>query len=292
MSSDGDLNKIFARWGEILPILFFPFIINSCNHLFYHPDQETFRPTPTELSLAKRDIFFPAEDQTMLHGWFFQSPRSKGTVLQFHGNAQNISSHYLSLAWLPKYGYNLFTFDYRGYGRSSRISVTPKGVRQDGLAALKKALNIHKEVSPKGKFVVIGQSLGGAVVLKALEDLDKPGKVDLVVLESSFVSYQKIAFEKLTSHWSTWFFAPISFILISDRTSAKNSLDRLSIPTLVVHSENDPVVPFSFGRNIYEQVGAEQKWLWKISGDGHIASFHSPVQQKKLIDLLEREIVR
>ena len=292
MSFTGSLNKIFARWGGFLLVLLCLASINSCNHLFYHPERKVFRPEPAEFSLTKRDVFFPVGDRTMLHGWFFRSSGAKGTVVQFHGNAQNISSHYLSLAWLPKAGYNLFTFDYRGYGRSSRVSVTPEGVRQDGLAALRKALDIHGEVSPRGKFVVIGQSLGGAVALKALEDLGKPEKIDLVVLESSFSSYQKIAFEKLTSHWATWLFSPIAFVLISDRTSAENGLGSLSVPVLVVHAENDPIVPFSFGRSIYEQAGAEQKWLWKVPGDGHIASFHSPVWQKKFVKLLEREIVR
>ena len=266
------------------------FFLNSCNHLFYHPSDKTFQPTPDELSLSKRDIFFTAKDHVSLHGWFFPHPRAKGTVVQFHGNAENISSHYMGLVWLVKHGYNLFTFDYRGYGRSLRTSITPDGIRQDGLAALQKALEIHKKVAPKGKFIIVGQSLGGAVALKAVEDLGKPNRIDLLVLDSSFVSYQKVAFKKLASHWPTWIFAPLAFLIVSDRTSAQNSLTSLSIPLLVVHAEHDPVIPFSLGQTIYEQAKVQQKWLWKVSGHGHIASFHLPFWQKKFLDFIDQTV--
>lgn len=44
---------------------------------------------------------------------------SKNTlVLFFHGNAENISSHFISAAWIADRGYDLMMFDYRRFGRS------------------------------------------------------------------------------------------------------------------------------------------------------------------------------
>ena len=279
------------RQGVMLPVVFFLFFLNSsCNHLFYHPSDKIFRPTPQELSLAKRDISFSAQDQTLLHGWFFPSKQAKGTVVQFHGNADNMSGHYLSLVWLFRQGYNLFTFDYRGYGSSFNTPITPKGVAQDGLAALQKALQLHQQSTSKGKFIVIGQSLGGAIALKALEDLAEPEKIDLLVLDSAFSSYKKIAFKKLTSHWQTWPISPLAFLLISDQTSAKKIFNQWSIPLLLIHAKNDPVVPFSCTQDIYQRVETQYKWLWEIPDHGHMTTFHSPFWQKKFMTFIEKNI--
>jgi len=96
-------------------------------------------------------------------GWYFPSQLSttpKATIIQFHGNAQNFSAHYLSLAWLTKQEFNLFTFSYRGYGNSEGRP-DQKGTYLDGLAALNQGWELHKKSGAK-KFIVYGQSLGGS----------------------------------------------------------------------------------------------------------------------------------
>src|SRR3989339_1821183 len=88
----------------------------GCSHFFYYPSKKTYFP-PEKIGLVYEDIEFNSLDGTKLTGWFFpsSSKKVKGTVLQFHGNAQNISTHYLSQIWLIQKGYNLMTFDYRGF---------------------------------------------------------------------------------------------------------------------------------------------------------------------------------
>jgi cephalosporin-C deacetylase-like acetyl esterase len=53
-----------------------------------------------------------------LHAWLFPSGKGaeeRGTLVQFHGNAENISTHFISLSWVTTHGYNFITFDYSGY---------------------------------------------------------------------------------------------------------------------------------------------------------------------------------
>src|SRR5690606_1051305 len=130
---------------------------------------------------------------------------AKGTVIQFHGNAQNISTHFYSLAWLVSEGYNLFTFDYRGYGKSEG-SPHQEGVFKDALSAIEKGYEFHAK-SGAGAFIIYAQSLGGIIAARALPDSSLSNKVDLLVLDSTFSSYKDIAFGKLTSRW---FLTPIS----------------------------------------------------------------------------------
>ncbi len=98
------------------------FTLISCTNLFYQPsDRQFYRPEAFKLTY--QDIYFQSSDGTKLHGWFFKGKgKPKGTIVQFHGNAENISSHFLNLAWLVLEGYNLFTFDYRGCNLRSRAT--------------------------------------------------------------------------------------------------------------------------------------------------------------------------
>ena len=141
---------------------YLPFFIlfTSCSHLLYQPDRILYLD-PKSLNLAPKEIFLESEPGVRLFAWYFETrqPNSKGTIIRFHGNAQNMSSHYLSLTWLIEKGYNLFTFDYRGYGRSEG-EPDQEGTYKDALAALNLAWELHKKQSGE-KFIVYGQSLDG-----------------------------------------------------------------------------------------------------------------------------------
>ena len=81
---------------------------------FYHPDSRVYT-TPSEDRYSYENIQFQSADGTLLSGWFIPAQgKALGTVIHFHGNARNMSSHYPQVSWLPAKGFNLFVFDYRG----------------------------------------------------------------------------------------------------------------------------------------------------------------------------------
>ena len=240
-----------------IPFLLFtllPFTL-ACSNVFYQPSSKLFYQ-PEQFNLLYEDIFFYSQDGTPLHGWFFPGKsdvKQKGTVIQFHGNAENISTHFLSLSWLMEHGYNLFTFDYRGYGKSQG-SPSQEGLQMDAQAALNRVIAINHRrrgllnqqvlKSERGndnelKLIVFGQSLGGTIVLSALIDFKAAEEIDAIVVESSFLSYKEIAVEKLSLSWLTWPFQPLAYFLVSDRFSPQNTLKNLSpIPLLIIHGDS------------------------------------------------------
>ena len=70
-----------------------------------------------------------------------------------------MSTHVKLDLWLVDAGYNVFIFDYRGYGRSEG-SPDVKGINLDAEAALETLL-----ARTAGKVIVFGKSLGGAVAV-------------------------------------------------------------------------------------------------------------------------------
>tara|TARA_Y100001958_G_C21171803_1_gene503437 strand:+ start:152 stop:1015 length:864 start_codon:yes stop_codon:yes gene_type:complete len=278
---------------KILFLFFFPLLFTSCTHFFYHPDSFLYFD-PKVVGYPYKDIFFKSKDGTKLHGWYFKNQKgeTKGTVMQFHGNAQNISSHSASLVWMIKNGYNLFTFDYRGFGLSEG-SPTPKGVHQDALAALNLAYKTHQKQNIKtGKFVIIGQSLGGAIVSRALKDFKHKKSVDLLVLDSTFASYQDVAFRALKRRPVTMILSPFAYLVVSDTYSPEEHFKELGVRTLVIHSKKDKMVTFKNGEDVYDLLKASKNNItdfW-VTDDPHHINFFSIIKkenQRKFLFLLD-----
>ena len=86
-------------------------ILSSCaNSLFYHPEEKVYQ-TPRDHNQAYEDVEFRSLDKILLSGWFIPAKdpsKCAGTIIHFHGNAQNMTSHYSYVRWVPELNYNLF----------------------------------------------------------------------------------------------------------------------------------------------------------------------------------------
>jgi fermentation-respiration switch protein FrsA (DUF1100 family) len=273
---------------RILFIILITILGQGCSHVFYQPSPKHF-VDPAQFKLKYEDIYFKSSDGTKLNGWFFpaKTKNPKGTIVQFHGNAQNISTHFFSLIWLIDEGYNLFTFDYRGYAKSEG-KPSQAGIYKDALAAFDKAWEYH-EKNGGGKFIIYGQSTGGAISLRAIPDWKGYDKISLIVMDSAFSSYKDIAFDKLTSRWFLYPISPLAFVLVSDEYAADEVFDKIKKPTLVIVGKKDPVVPPKCGKVIYKGVAAKEKWLWELPNGGHIDAYHheNGIYRKQFTDFLD-----
>lgn len=261
---------IFKRIQIILLFFFF-----SCTHLFYQPDHFLYAP-PEKLNLKYENIYFESLDKVRLHAWFFPAQKlkdkkhPKNLILLFHGNAQNLSSHYLSVSWMTQYGFDVLVWDYRGYGLSQGEPES-EGIYLDAQAALNLGTQKFKEGGYQN-FFVLGQSLGGNILLKALTDFPNRWPISVVTIDSSFASYQNMAKDRLQTFWLTYPFSFLSPLLISDEFAPLKDLKKVSLPALVMHSDHDKVVPVYFGKEIYENLGSPQKKYWSIQNAPHIGT--------------------
>jgi uncharacterized protein len=272
------------RWATLLAAALG---LSGCSGLLFQPQAELL-PTPERLHLAYENVRFASGDGTPLHGWLLPAEGpgpAKGTVVFMHGNAENISTHIGSVFWLPARGFNVFLFDYRGFGRSGG-KPDLKGANEDAAAAIREA-RVLPGVDPD-RLVVFGQSIGGAIAVYAVATGAREG-VRLVVAESTFASYRRIAREKLGGSWLTWAFQwPLS-LLIPERYSPGPVAARIApIPLLVIHGDADPVVPLHHGRALFD-AAAEPKRMWVVPGGRHIEAFGLPggAYRDRLVALME-----
>ncbi len=265
----------------VLPLLL---ILSGCTGLFFQPYQGHILE-PDRIGLRYEDVNFPSSDGLTLHGWFLPAEgRARGTVLFLHGNAENISTHIGSVYWLPQEGYNVFLFDYRGYGDSQGMP-TLRGAIDDTESALRVLLS-RPDVDPS-RVIIFGQSLGGALATHVAAHSPHRLQLKALIIDSTFSSYRSIAREVLGTMWFAWPFQwPLS-LTVTDAYSPLKAMPQVSpVPVLIIHSEKDPVIGVHHAHRLFE-AAREPKGLWVLPNGLHIQTLSKTENRAVFVKHLE-----
>jgi fermentation-respiration switch protein FrsA (DUF1100 family) len=253
--------------------------------VFFYPDRVTYI-TPDRLNLEYDDVYIDTADGETLHGWWLpaEAPESnaRGTVYFLHGNAQNISSHILNVAWMPERGYNVFTIDYRGYGKSTG-DPDIEGALHDVETGLRWL--VEKPEVRERPLYILGQSLGGGLGIALASEWtqrDEQPRLDGVILDGTFSGFRNIAREKLGEFWLTWpLQIPLSWTIPEDYEGVDH-IPRISpVPVMVIHSVRDGIIPFHHGEALYEAAKEPKEFLQTDTPHG--ATFVIPGYRKEMI---------
>ncbi|NNL00037.1 MAG: alpha/beta hydrolase [Xanthomonadales bacterium] len=211
----------------------------------------TLTATPADIGLEHEDVSLVTVDNEELHGWYIPATNPGGVVLFFHGNAGNISHRLESIEIFNELNLDVLIIDYRGYGQSTG-KATEQGTYLDAQAAWDYLVD-KRGVAP-GDMVIFGRSLGGAVA-SWLAARTTPGAV---ILESCFTSGVDMAARLYP-------FLPARLITRL-KYPVKDYVKQLSSPLLVVHSQQDEIIPFDMGQSIFT-AAPEPKEIMQLSGD-------------------------
>ncbi len=216
--------------------------------MIYYPNMpgRDLSATPQHIGLAFEDIEFTTEDKIRLHGWFVPSEDARGTLLFFHGNAGNISHRLDSIAIFNRMGLDVFIIDYRGYGQSQG-RVTETGTYRDAEAAwfyLTETRGIDAN-----RVIVFGRSLGSSIAAW-LASKHRPAAL---ILESSFSSVPSMA-QRLYP------FLPVK-LLATFSYDTRRYVSTIACPLLVVHSQDDEIIPYAEGRLVFDAAPLDKQFL-------------------------------
>jgi fermentation-respiration switch protein FrsA (DUF1100 family) len=262
-------------------------LLAGCSSVFFYPDQVTY-VTPDRLNLDYENVFIDTPDGEVLHGWWLPARSDpKGTVYFLHGNAQNISSHVMNVAWLPEEHYNVFLIDYRGYGRSTGAPDI-EGTLHDSEAGLR-WLAEHPGARNQPLFL-LGQSLGGALgITLASEWVNRSEQppLDGVILDGTFSGFRAIAREKLGAFWLTWpLQIPLSWTITDEYEGADMIADISPVPVMVIHSVRDGIIPFHHGQRLYDAAAEPKEFLQ--TDTGHAATFVIPGYKQEVLNFMKQ----
>ena len=206
----------------------------------------------TPRNLRFRDVWFKADDGSRLHGWLCKADQERAMIFFAHGNGGNIATRVPWLTYLQtRLKVSVFTFDYRGYGRSEGAP-TIDGVLQDARAA-RKAL---RELAGNDTNVfLMGESLGGAVVVQLAAESPPRG----LILQSTFTSLRDMA----EVHYPL-----LSSIVPTNALDSSSLMPSIHCPLLQSHGTIDAVIPFANGAKLFAQANEPKEFI-RIDGVGH-----------------------
>lgn len=232
-----------------------------------------FRPVPLPADHAfqladdvqERWIDVPGARLNALH---LKLPNPSGVVFFLHGNAGNLQRWFVNVDFYRKANVDLFMLDYRGFGKSTGRIESQAQLEADVRAAWAQVMPAY---SGKAR-VIYGRSLGtGLAAVLAAEN-----PAELTVMVSPYASMQQLAAEKYP-------LVPGAVLRYPLRTDLL--LPRVLGPVLLVHGEQDTLIPIAHSERLQQLVPKAQ--LLRVPGAGH-GDIHS---YPLYLDTLRRALI-
>jgi uncharacterized protein len=224
--------------------------------------QPTFKKRSKEIidfGYSIESVIFKSSNGNNLNGWMLKPKGVKiiGTILHFHGSGANLFYHHEVISPLAKFGFQIFTFDYSGFGYSEG-KPTRKFVIEDAISAYNYISS--REDTKNTKMILYGQSYG--VHLATVIGTKHQNDISGMVLEAGFSSHRDIANYTI----------PVLGYIVKQGICAKNEIKKFNKPLLVIHSKEDNRVPYYMSEKIYQNAN-EPKELYEVDKP-HIEALH------------------
>ncbi|MEJ2725401.1 MAG: alpha/beta fold hydrolase [Deltaproteobacteria bacterium] len=222
----------------------------------FHPRRE--RPGSAPGSDVE-DIMIPVEEGVSIGARLHPAQKPGPVMLFFHGNGEIVSDYDDIAPLYSRMGITFLPVDYRGYGRSTG-KPTVTAMMRDCHVIFDFLQDRLRGRGYRGPLIVMGRSLGSTSALELAAHYGE--QIDGLVIESGLAYVGPLL--RLLG-------VPIENSGIREEDGFRNveKIRLFSKPTLIIHAENDHIIPFSDGRALYEASTAENKRLIRIRGADH-----------------------
>jgi len=202
----------------------------------YHPDAEV--PDPADSIVPEMVALRIETGDGMRPLAWWRPPRdgSRPVVVYFHGNGGTVATRAEQARILLDAGYGVLLAGYR-YNAGAGGEPSEDGLIADGRAAV---AFVRSQGIPAGRIVLYGESLGTGVAVAIAADRSDVGAL---ILAMPYTSITDVA----QDHY--WFF-PVRW-LVKDRFDSLSRIGDVGAPLLVLHGEDDRLIPVKFARELF-----------------------------------------
>jgi len=197
-----------------------------------------------------REITIPVEGAD-INGLHFKQPDPRGLVFFLHGNGGNLESWTTNVDYYRRVNYDMFIFDYRGYGKSTGQIESEAQLHADVRTAWNAIVSQYREKP----IVIYGRSLGTALAANLAADVNP----DLLILVSPFSSMVAMA-QRQYPFLPSWL---VRYPLRTDELVAD-----IQSPMILMHGAEDSFIPVSHSYELRDLASANTKLLI-IEGANH-----------------------
>ncbi|RDW19955.1 alpha/beta fold hydrolase [Oceanobacillus chungangensis] len=224
------------------------------------------------------------------------NPEGSKIIVFLHGWPLSHKQFEYQFNVLPAMGYRCIGIDWRGFGKSDKPE---SGYNFNRLAD---DIRTVVDVLQLDNFTLVGHSTGGAIAIRYMSRYNSFGVSNLVLVDAAapigftpetatrFLTLalndrpkmmreviDSFFFQYITSSFSEWFFqlglqaagwstAAIIITLRDEKLYA--DLQKILVPTLIVHGVHDKVIPFAQAQEINQKIKNSQLVPFHYSGHG------------------------
>ena len=209
-------------------------------------DSMIFLPHPSSYKDSAEILKITTASGKKISAVYLPNPDAKYTLLVSHGNAEDLGDDKYWLDSLRHAGFNVFAYDYEGYG-TSEGKATEKAVYEDEAAAYEfLAVDLK---TPPDRIIIFGRSVGTGPATYIAARRPSAG----LILQSPFVS----AFRVLTR-------IPL---LPFDKFPNYKNIRHVHSPVLIMHSRADSVISFWHGQKMFDLANQPKQAHWFVTPD-------------------------
>lgn len=240
--------------------------------------------TPEKVHLEYDDLYAVTEQGLRLHGWKIHArEKPVASLIFFHGNGENISTHFGNVYWLAEQGYDVYLFDYRGYGKSEGQAELDFIVK-DYDVMLAAVLSV---LAKDEKLIVMGHSFGASLSIYAVAHSRYRDRIAALISVAAFADYHQVTQELLSGSWLTWALQwPLSYTIDNSYSPLDSVALVAPIPLLIMHSQQDEIIELHHARDLYA-AAKPPKSLILMEGD-HNHALNLPQNRQLLLDYLHQ----
>lgn len=221
----------------------------------FHPRPESDHSGSPEAE----DLMIGIESGVALGARFFFADVRGPNLLFFHGNGEIVADYDDMGRIYQGMGINFFPVDYRGYGRSSSVP-TIGSMMRDCHRVFDYFRRMLADRGQKGAVLVMGRSLGSASALELASNY--PNQIDGLIIESGFGRISPLL---------ALFGLDMQSLGLTEEEGFNNlhKISGFKRHTLIIHGEEDELIPVEEGRSLYDGSGASGKTLLIVPDAGH-----------------------
>jgi len=250
--------------------------LGGCSKNAIFPTDTKVYDTPENYEYSYEEFYFKSSQEAMLRGWLFRSQGSpKGVIVVTNGMIFNMSSRFKEWTWVLEKGYDLFIFDYRGYGESMG-EVDMFGFVDDVTSAIEYAHMLNEDLP----MVVVGQSMGGSFVIDAVAKKEYP-YVKLLVIDSTMTGFAAAGEELAKQHILLWPLIWVPAVITPEGVDSIDFVDKTETPTLFMVGLEDTIIAPSHSADLFVKA-KNPKALWTVEGAEHVKCIDNEALKKDL----------
>jgi len=245
--------------------------------------------TPEQFKINYENVSFKSSDGLVLSGWFLPSNKSNTTIIVMHGYPTNKADVLPASLFLLE-DFNVFLFDFRGFGDSNGKFTTAGFNEVKDLDGAIKYLKSRKDTKNIG---ALGFSLGASVAI-----MNRNNNIKAIVSDSAYsnlnnmveIMYKNFYIFKKPFIYMTKIYSKIFFGVDILNISPENSIKTIKKPVLLIHGEIDRQIPVSEAYSLHNANKKTELWIVKNADHIQSHSLYEKEYEKRVLDFFRKNL--